>query len=135
MVVYLQIRRFSSTGTYSVNAISYKLLHKLLLKLLLFRSIFVLYHSSSTHPASDCDMDQICAAVLSVLCLVISRGTTYSTGAPAEGCWSERPLHRDFLPQGGPNLPYQITTNATSYGPSQTILGERLHVSGWLIMY
>ncbi|GFR87654.1 serine protease [Elysia marginata] len=61
-------------------------------------------------------------ALLSVLALVIPRATTYSTGAPAEGCWSERPLHRDYLPQGGAELPYQITTNVTSYGPSQTIM-------------
>ena len=72
------------------------------------------------------EMERVVAAVVSILCLLIPRGTTYSTGAPAEGCWSERPLHGDFLPQGGSDLPYQIITNATSYGPSQTIMGKGL---------
>ncbi|GFO00173.1 Dfp3 protein [Plakobranchus ocellatus] len=60
--------------------------------------------------------------VTALLCLLLPGATAYPNGAPVEACRSGRPLHGDFLPQGGSTAAFEITANTSSYGPSQTIL-------------
>ena len=61
--------------------------------------------------------------------------TCYPNGAPGRDCWTERPLHGDFMPSHG-DSPYEIkltkidpTKDPDTYTPGEIISGALLSLS------